>query len=257
MDDATNSGSFVFNRRKLNEVPLELFKAPVHKPVRAVDLGYNLLKSKAIAALGDEELDPHEVAKQEAAKKAVYNPAAANKPFQGAAAKSKLKGAALAVQTLVGSFNRTTSAESTAGGFSRISSAGSTWELSGIVPKPKLKYLEVLVLTHNNLVTIPDELSNCRTLKQLWLNANIIVDLPASISVLDKLEILSCNHNFICTVRKEIGCCTALTQLLLRSNKLGMAEDNSAIVLPEHVGLLTNLKVLEVAYIHICMYIHV
>ena len=65
MDDATNS-SFVFNRRKLNEVPLELFKATVHKPVRAVDLGYNLLKSKAIAALGDEELDPHEVAKEEA-----------------------------------------------------------------------------------------------------------------------------------------------------------------------------------------------
>jgi len=49
------------------------------------------------------------------------------------------------------------------------------YEHDGIPPKPKLKHLETLYLTHNDLNQLPDEISNLRTLTQLWLNANCLV----------------------------------------------------------------------------------
>ena len=49
MDDSSNSGSLVYSRRKLREVPLELFKTAAVKPVRALDLGYNALQAPAVA----------------------------------------------------------------------------------------------------------------------------------------------------------------------------------------------------------------
>ena len=66
-------------------------------------------------------------------------------------------------------------------------SAGSVWALEGIEPRPALKDLERLYLTHNLLDRLPDELSNLRTLKQLWINANNISNLPSTISVLGNL----------------------------------------------------------------------
>lgn len=56
MDDSSNSGSLVYSRRKLTEVPLELFKIAAVKPVRAVDLGYNALKAPGVAGESVSEL---------------------------------------------------------------------------------------------------------------------------------------------------------------------------------------------------------
>ena len=102
------------------------------------------------------------------AARAAYNASGAKK---GAGGAPSLKSAALAVKGLVGSFARASSGQSE-GGISRISSAGSVWQFDGMIPKPKLKHIETLYLTHNLLQQLPDALSNLRTLKQLWLNAN-------------------------------------------------------------------------------------
>eukprot|EP00802_Teleaulax_amphioxeia_P019365 Tamp_19595.p1 GENE.Tamp_19595~~Tamp_19595.p1 ORF type:complete len:359 (+),score=51.83 Tamp_19595:128-1078(+) len=196
-----------------------------------------------MAALGDELPDPDAVANTKSAR---YSATNAKKGVT--APPPSLKAAAVAVKHLVGSFKRAASEES--GGFSRISSAGSVWAFEGITPKPLLKDIETLYLTHNLLDRLPDELSNLRTLKQLWINANNIAALPSSISVLTNLEILSCSNNAITSVRSEVGCCASLTQLLLRSNRLGLADSSASSVaaaLPEHLGLLTSLKVLDLA----------
>ena len=102
------------------------------------------------------------------AARAAYNASGAKK---GAAGPPSLKAAAFAVKGLVGAFARASSGQSE-GAFSRISSAGSVWQLEGMIPKPKLKHIETLYLTHNLLQQLPDAVSNLRTLKQLWLNAN-------------------------------------------------------------------------------------
>ena len=130
------------------------------------------------AALGDEEVDPENAVNRAA--RAAYNASGAKK---GAAGPPSLKAAAFAVKGLVGAFARASSGQSE-GAFSRISSAGSVWQLEGMIPKPKLKHIETLYLTHNLLQQLPDAVSNLRTLKQLWLNANrfcfLSLSLPSS-----------------------------------------------------------------------------
>ena len=246
MDDVSNSGSLVYSRRKLSEVPLELFKVAAHRPIRALDLGYNCLKPPAVAALGDEEPDPERDALL-GGPRAGYNASAAARGAGGTGQPTSFKGAAVAVRHLVGSFGRAAKLEAGTGAFSRMSSDGSAWQFDqGVDPKPRLKHLEILYLTHNSLDKLPPELSNVRTLKQLWLNANRLTALPPAVSVLESLEILACNNNAIEAIVPEIGACMALTQLLLRGNRLGMAEVTGP-VLPENLGLLTALRVLDLA----------
>lgn len=62
---------------------------------------------------------------------------------------------------------------------------------------PRLKKLEKLDLSFNNLAAIPPEISNLCALTELNLDSNVIISLPNEIGQLKKLKTLSLRNNYI------------------------------------------------------------
>ena len=78
-----------------------------------------------------------------------------------------------------------------------------------------LPNLQHLVLSCNQLVTLPEEIGNLRELRILNLRDNSIGHLPASVGQLDKLWHLNLAQNSSCIVPLNIERIPHLTQLLL------------------------------------------
>lgn len=122
--------------------------------------------------------------------------------------------------------------------------------------------LEVLLLDHNRIERLPENIGNYTTLKWLDIADNFVRELPATLSQLQKLTFLRLDYNaftaiptvvyglpnisrleiagnFITTLPPEIR---QLEQLL----HLGLSN-NELTELPSHIGALTNLQVLDVS----------
>eukprot|EP00970_Alexandrium_tamarense_P002833 scaffold397_cov317-Alexandrium_tamarense.AAC.2 len=62
---------------------------------------------------------------------------------------------------------------------------------------PKMKLLEKLDLSFNNLAAVPIEICNLSALTDLNLDNNVIVSLPKEVGLLKKLKTLSLRNNYI------------------------------------------------------------
>jgi len=209
MEDTQSSG-VVYSRKKLQEIPKEIFDLAQREPVKALDLSFNLLTGAEVEDLGGYLRPRQQAGKLE------------GKPSYDAKS-ARLRGSIDNVQ---------------------IGRSSST---KNEPPQLRLPHLEHLWLTSNLLREIPDDLGNLRSLKTLWLNANAIQDIPASFASFVHLEILSVNYNLIGRLRPEIGYMISLKQLLARCNRLGLSEDSRFSTIPAQIGLLTRLEVLDLA----------
>ncbi len=110
-----------------------------------------------------------------------------------------------------------------------------------IIRDPKYKhifdFLVELRLNSNYLLSLPPEIGELTTLRNLILSNNRIQSLPPEIKKLTGLHILSLYNNQLNILVAEIGELSALQTLLLDNNKL---ED-----LPSQIGKLGNLKKLD------------
>ncbi|EQB60497.1 cytoplasmic membrane protein [Vairimorpha apis BRL 01] len=131
---------------------------------------------------------------------------------------------------------------------------------------------QVLILSNNNLICIPEKIRKFTNLKILLLQNNLIQSLPASIIYLNKLVVLNYSSNSLFYIPKYVGKLKSLEELYLENNnlidnlsilrdlkklivlnvsnnklkKLFEDIDNCLTTLPDNIGNLSNLEILYV-----------
>lgn len=103
-----------------------------------------------------------------------------------------------------------------------------------------LRRLEKLVLSNNQIQTLPDLFGTLISLKHLCIFHNDLTTLPASFTRLTKLEWLNLGSNLLVSLPEEFGNLGALRELGLHDNKLGS--------LPSSFSLLQSLSKLSLIY---------
>jgi len=109
-------------------------------------------------------------------------------------------------------------------------------ELLQIIERAAQEGQTVLVLSGNELSTLPPEICQLKSLKTLHLSHNRLSTLPSEISELTNLEVLRLFNNELSALPPEICQLTNLKRLYLSGNQLS--------TLPSAIGELTNLKAL-------------
>ncbi|VDI59563.1 Hypothetical predicted protein [Mytilus galloprovincialis] len=97
--------------------------------------------------------------------------------------------------------------------------------------------LQVLSMTGNRLIRLPDCIGCLTCLQELLLNENELCSLPDRISELSQLQILNLTGNCLKELPESFGDLIKLKTLHIEENKLE--------ILPSTLGLLENLEVLE------------
>lgn len=123
--------------------------------------------------------------------------------------------------------------------------------------------LTILSLDYNNIETLPAEIGQLINLIELSLNGNELINIPTEIIELKSLEILTLNENRLCTFPEEVGELASLKQLSAIGNTLGKLpqsvsklsnleelylDENQLYYLPTNFGKLTRLTTLEVCH---------
>ncbi len=103
----------------------------------------------------------------------------------------------------------------------------------------KLKNLQWLGLSNNQLTILPHEIEELKNLTGISFQYNQLTTFPLSITNLISLRELRLSTNFITELPKEIGKLRNLRELSIRNNKL--------TELPKEIGNLTNLICLRLA----------
>ncbi|KYO44859.1 volume-regulated anion channel subunit LRRC8E [Alligator mississippiensis] len=101
----------------------------------------------------------------------------------------------------------------------------------------KLRSLEELDLSHNEVQVLPAALFFCITLRRLDLTHNCLRELPPGVGALQNLRHLGLSSNALETLPDEVFFCHRLSTLLLGGNKLS--------ALSPRVGALATLTRLE------------
>ncbi|MFO7864636.1 MAG: leucine-rich repeat domain-containing protein [Salinivirgaceae bacterium] len=102
----------------------------------------------------------------------------------------------------------------------------------------KLKQLEIIDLSGNDLHTLPKELGQLENLRELYLQNNCLATLPDSIVQLVNLEVLDLSYNSLENLPEDFNSLKKLRVLNLNSNALTR--------LPDSIGNLSNLEVLNI-----------
>ncbi len=97
--------------------------------------------------------------------------------------------------------------------------------------------LTKLSIMGNDLEHLPDAWHHMISLKEIYLNENLLKGLPQSITKLTRLHILSVVGNQISRLPSDVGELVELTTF--------MAEENKLIALPDSFCLLKNLTIAE------------
>jgi len=100
----------------------------------------------------------------------------------------------------------------------------------------KLYNLKKLILSKNQLTSIPKEIGNLVNLQYLDLSENKLTSLPEEIGNLVNLQYLDLSENQLTSIPEEIGNLVNLQYLYLYNNQLTS--------LPEEIGNLVNLQTL-------------
>lgn len=98
----------------------------------------------------------------------------------------------------------------------------------------RLRNLEMLILSNNQIETLPDELFELVSLKRLYLDGNRIATLSSGIAKLKNLVTLDLAKNRLTVLPPRLGEMQSLENLIL--------HDNLLRELPFEIGLLGNLK---------------
>lgn len=121
--------------------------------------------------------------------------------------------------------------------------------------------LQKMILAHNDIVTLKEDIRNLPLLSVLNVSHNQLSCLPAAIGELPSLKLLDVSFNLIQSIPEEIGGAEALVKFDCSSNKLNdlpgslgrcsnlaelKASNNSISRLPEDVANCTKLMKLEV-----------
>lgn len=109
-------------------------------------------------------------------------------------------------------------------------------EMNNII---KMRNLKRLYLDDNLLKEIPEKISELKDLESLNLNHNHLEYLPETINGLDNLICLYLDDNYITRLPESIGRVSSLKLLHINNNNL--------IELPESIGSLDNLEYLEIS----------
>jgi len=98
----------------------------------------------------------------------------------------------------------------------------------------KARNLEMLILSNNQIESLPDELFELVSLKRLYLDGNRIATLSSGIAKLKNLVTLDLAKNRLTVLPPRLGEMQSLENLIL--------HDNLLRELPFEIGLLGNLK---------------
>ncbi|OMO80314.1 hypothetical protein CCACVL1_13033 [Corchorus capsularis] len=80
--------------------------------------------------------------------------------------------------------------------------------------------LQKLILAHNNIEVLKEDLRNLPSLTVLNVSHNKLTDLPAAIGQLSMLKLLDVSHNSIAVIPEEIGSVTSLVKFDCSSNQI-------------------------------------
>ncbi|CAN0357229.1 unnamed protein product, partial [Ectocarpus sp. 8 AP-2014] len=119
-----------------------------------------------------------------------------------------------------------------------------TWQdLDKVTHSVSLCNLTVLSLKSCKLRQLDDDVAELRCLKELYLETNLILNLPETFTRLRMLEILDAKKNRLQDCPEAIGSLSLLKRLELDGNRLE--------VLPPSLSQLTQLEVLTLSSNHV------
>ncbi|KAI4874985.1 hypothetical protein NFI96_002652 [Prochilodus magdalenae] len=123
-----------------------------------------------------------------------------------------------------------------------------------------LKRLTCMKLWHNKIVSIPQSISQVKSLESLYLSYNKLETIPPALFCLPKLRHLDLSHNSISVIPSEVGVLQSLQHFAITDNKVEFLHknlfkctklkvlclgNNNLAILPESIGQLVQLTQLE------------
>lgn len=97
--------------------------------------------------------------------------------------------------------------------------------------------LETLILSKNQLRSLPDSICNLTCLRRLYVDSNQLESLPSEMGKLPALEVFSASDNLLETIPDSFLKCISLKRLILISNRLRS--------LPKGIQYLPKLECIE------------
>ncbi|KAI5083332.1 hypothetical protein GOP47_0003075 [Adiantum capillus-veneris] len=101
-----------------------------------------------------------------------------------------------------------------------------------------LQSLTVLNVSHNQIASLPSSIGRLTLLKSLDVSGNTLSSLPAEIGAASALVRLNCSHNKLSSLPSSLGCCVELAEL--------KAANNCLQALPIELQHCTRMLVLDV-----------